>query len=63
MFGPKIKLEKDLYGRVSAASEQAGYASIEEFVTHILEKEVAGAGGDATDEEVQKQLRGLGYIE
>ena len=63
MFGPKIKLGKDLYDRVAAAAEQAGYASVDEFVTHILEKEVAGEGGGATDDEVQKQLRGLGYIE
>jgi hypothetical protein len=40
-----------------------GYSSTQEFIVHILEKEAAKFD-DATDEaEVQKQLRGLGYIE
>ena len=44
-------------------AERAGYSSAEEFMRHLLEKAVADVEQAATDEEVEKQLRGLGYIE
>ncbi|MDH4037391.1 MAG: hypothetical protein OEX18_04030 [Candidatus Krumholzibacteria bacterium] len=64
MFGKnKVTLEKSLYGRVKAASEKAGYASVEEFVTHVLERELArGEDGGRSEADVKKQLEGLGYI-
>jgi hypothetical protein len=60
--GPKIKLDKDLFGRLKKASEVAGYSSVDEFVVHILEKELAGLDESASDEEIKKKLEGLGYI-
>jgi hypothetical protein len=63
MFGAKIKIEKDLYERVAKAAEQAGYASTEEFIIHVLERETAKLAEAQTDKEVEEQLRGLGYIE
>jgi len=48
---------------VKQTAERAGYASADEFVTHLLEKAVTDVQDAATDEEVEKQLRGLGYIE
>lgn len=60
----KIKIDSKLLDRASKAAAAAGYASLEEFVTHIIEKEVSrletpsGDGGVVAD-----QLRGLGYIE
>jgi hypothetical protein len=60
--GPKIKLEKDLFGRLKKASELAGYSSVDEFVVHILEKELSGMDESASDEEIKKKLEGLGYI-
>ncbi len=59
----KIKIDKSLYERVERTAERAGYSSTDEFVTHLLEKAVGDVEGAATDEEVEKQLRGLGYIE
>lgn len=65
MFGSgnKIKLDKDLYEKVKNYSEMAGYSSMEEFVTHALEKEIAQLeeGGDS-EEDIKKKLQGLGYI-
>jgi hypothetical protein len=63
MFSPKIKLDKLLYDRLSKAARVAGYATTEEFIRHVLEKTVANLEEAASDEEVEKQLRGLGYIE
>ena len=63
MFSAKIKLEKSLYDRVARAGERAGYSSTDEFVTHVLEKAVSDLQDASSEEEVEKQLRGLGYIE
>jgi len=63
MFGPKIKLDKELYEKIKKLSEMSGYSSVDEFVVHIIEQEIAKMGGDsASDEEIKKKLEGLGYI-
>jgi len=62
MFTPKIKLDKDLLNRLKQYAEIAGYSSVEEFVTHVLERELASLEGAATEEEIRKRLKGLGYI-
>ena len=59
----KIKIDNALYDRLKVVSERAGYATTEEFITHLLERATSDVEDAATDEEVQKQLRGLGYIE
>ncbi len=62
----KIKLERDLYDRAAKVADTAGYASVDEFVSHVLEKELrnlTGGDGDPEDEEkLKERLRGLGYI-
>ena len=63
MFGGnKIKIEKDLWERLKKASEIAGYSSVDEFVIHVLEKELSGVDEGASEEEIKKKLEGLGYI-
>jgi metal-responsive CopG/Arc/MetJ family transcriptional regulator len=64
MFGSKnkIKLDDDLLDRIKRVSEVAGYASHEEFIVHVLEKELALFEGDDSDEDITEKLRGLGYI-
>ena len=59
----KIKIDSNLLARAKDAAEAAGYSSVEEFVTHVIEKELAGVEKQDTDENVADQLRGLGYIE
>ncbi len=63
MFGPKIKIERNLYEKAKAQAETAGYSSVEEFVTHLLEKEVAKQNEAEDEEALKKRLQGLGYIE
>jgi len=62
----KIKLDGDLYDRAKKISETAGYSSVDEFVSHVLEKElrnITGGDGEPEDEEkVRERLKGLGYI-
>lgn len=63
MFGGnKVKLDKDLMERLKRASELAGYSSVDEFVVHVLERELDKLGDGGSDEEIKKKLEGLGYI-
>jgi len=62
MFGSKIKIDKDLLEKVKRYSRIAGYSSVEEFITHALEKEIAKLEDSQSDDEIKKRLRGLGYI-
>lgn len=61
--GNKIKLDKDLFAKVERAARIAGYSSTEEFVQHVLEREIGKfeEGGDS-EEEIRKRMQGLGYI-
>jgi metal-responsive CopG/Arc/MetJ family transcriptional regulator len=58
----KIKLDKDLLEKVKKYAEMAGYSSTEEFITHCLEKEIAKLEEADSPEEIEKKLKGLGYI-
>jgi len=59
----KINIDSNLFDRVKKATEAAGYSSVDEFITHIIEKELTKYEASETDEKVAEQLRGLGYIE
>ena len=59
----KIKLDSKLFSRAEKAAEVAGYSSVAEFVTHIIEKEIAAYESKEVDDKVADRLRGLGYIE
>ena len=62
MFGPRIKVDRGLYERIEKCAAAAGYASVEEFVRHVLEKEAARLEKDEDKRVVEERLRGLGYI-
>jgi metal-responsive CopG/Arc/MetJ family transcriptional regulator len=62
MFGSKVKLDKDLLARVKRYSDIAGYSSVQEFITHALEKELAHLEEADSEDEIRKRLQGLGYI-
>ncbi|MEW6270365.1 MAG: hypothetical protein AB1689_13830 [Thermodesulfobacteriota bacterium] len=66
MFGfaktQSIKLERDLYDRVKKIADVAGYATVEEFVAHVLEKEMIHFEDAKSDDDIRNKLRGLGYI-
>ena len=39
VFGRKMSVGNDLYEKLKKCAESAGYATPEEFATHVLEKE------------------------
>ena len=65
MFGSKVKLSKDLIDRCKQYAREAGYGSVEEFVSHTLEKELRNVQQKTGKErdEIMKRLKGLGYVE
>ena len=62
MLGSRVKLDKALLIKAKRFSDLAGYSSVEEFITHALEKEIAQFEGAESEQELKKRLRGLGYI-
>ena len=69
MFGShKLKIEGELLDQAKQCADACGYESVDEFVIHMLEKEVKKIlapedGAAPSREEVKKRLQGLGYIE
>jgi len=59
----KIKIDPALYDRVKKVSQLAGYPTPEEFIEHVIEKELSVLESADSDEEVTERLRGLGYLE
>ena len=49
--------------RVRTCSEAAGYSSPEEFIEHVLERELTKLEDAGSDEEIVMKLKGLGYLD
>ena len=64
MFGSsvKVKIERDLMERIRKVADVAGYATPEEFVVHVLEKEMLHFEEAGSDDDIRDKLKGLGYI-
>jgi hypothetical protein len=62
MLGSRVKLDKNLLKKIRMYAKIAGYSSVEEFITHALEKEIAQLEEADSEEEIRKKLQGLGYI-
>ncbi|MEP7118757.1 MAG: hypothetical protein ABI880_14305 [Acidobacteriota bacterium] len=62
IFGGNVKLDKALLAKVKRYSDLVGYSSVDEFITHALEKELKLLEGSESEEELKKKLKGLGYL-
>jgi hypothetical protein len=58
-----VKLNKVLWGKVKKCADAGGYSSPDEFVDHVLEKELAALEEAESDDEIARKLKGLGYLE
>jgi metal-responsive CopG/Arc/MetJ family transcriptional regulator len=63
MLRATIKVNQNLWERIQRCARAAGYSSPQEFVEHVLEKELARLEDAESDEEIVKKLKGLGYLE
>lgn len=58
-----LKLNAPLCERAKAAATRAGYSSVEEFIEHAIEKELAQHEESDNKADVLRKLKGLGYLE
>ena len=58
----KVKIDRDLYDKLRKVADVAGYATADEFVVHILEKEMLHFEEGGSDDDIRNKLKGLGYI-
>jgi hypothetical protein len=59
----KVILDKVLYERLGRVAAQAGYASVQDFVVHVLEQQVRHLEEAKDEALLRKRLEGLGYID
>ena len=60
---PTIELNQELWAKVQEHSAAAGYSSPQEFVQHLIEKELAKADEPVSEEEASHKLKGIGYLD
>lgn len=58
----KLKIDNELLNRAAEHAAKAGYSSLSEFVSHLIERELAAAS-PADADAAKKRLQGLGYID
>jgi predicted transcriptional regulator len=58
-----VKLSSDLWRRVQQCAARAGYSSAQELIEHAIEKELARLEDAEAHAEVERRLKGLGYLE
>ena len=63
MAGTTVKLSKDLWARVKRVSDAAGYSAPQEFIEHVLDREIAKLDEAQSNEEIVRKLKGLGYLD
>jgi len=62
MFGPKVKIDKELLTRATDYAAKSGYSSVEEFINHLIEKELSRQDDSLSEDKIKKRLQGLGYL-
>ncbi len=59
----KISIDDGLLARLKKVAQVAGYASVEEFLEHMIEKELRQVEAAGDEQQVIERLKGLGYLE
>ena len=62
MFGTRIRIAPELWEKLKERAEAQGYASVQEFITHVLEQIVEGMEESNEEEDTRERLEGLGYL-
>jgi Arc/MetJ-type ribon-helix-helix transcriptional regulator len=57
-----VKLNASLCDRAKQLVERAGYSSLEEFIEHAMERDLARLENSQSKEELMHKLKGLGYL-
>jgi hypothetical protein len=59
----RIVIDPVLHDRAAARARELGYASLREFVEHLLERELSSDDGAEGREKVLARMKGLGYLQ
>ena len=61
----KLKIDNEMASRLDKVAQAGGYTSTEEFVLHVLERELEVLDPDQGDseEDIRKKMEGLGYMD
>ncbi len=57
-----VRLNRNICERARRAAKVAGYSSVEEFIEHAVEKELANREPSEPKGELVRKLKGLGYL-
>jgi hypothetical protein len=61
VFSPKLRLDPELHRKAEKHALALGYSSLEEFVSHLLEREMEPLSAE-DKEKLDERLKGLGYL-
>ena len=61
----KLRIDDSTMERIRKVTAAGGYSSPEEFILHVLARELDSLAPDSgeSEEEIRKKMEGLGYIE
>jgi len=59
----RLIIDAGLHDRAAERARELGYASISEFIEHLLERELSAAREAESKEKVLAKMRGLGYLQ
>lgn len=57
-----VKLNSSLCDRAGLIVKKAGYSSLEEFIEHAMERDLARLETSESKEELMRKMKGLGYL-
>jgi hypothetical protein len=63
LMAKSIKLSTETWKRIEECVRKAGYSSPEELVENAIAKELARVEEEDARAEVERRLKGLGYLE
>jgi len=60
----KLKIDDDVKNRLDKVADAGGYSSVEEFILHLVERELQklNPGAGESEDSIKKKLEGLGYL-
>ncbi len=59
----KIEIDEVLWAQVQKHVASAGYSSPEEFLQHLIERELAKSAEPDSPEAAARKVRGIGYVD
>ena len=59
----RIEISSDLWTRVVEAAQARGFSSPQQFVTELIERELAKEQAAPSDAEITQKMEELGYLD